>query len=173
MSYEKKIPKEKKKSLNSKWNPIFPRKQNDYQGYTVSFVFLIIIGCLNAFRSIVHTFFPDGGAKIIAGFNFDEIVNVDMMIWSWAWSGVFQILYSLVLWMIIIRYRRFIPAIYVLLILENLLMKLVGIIKPLTETLPESIPPGSIGYALMLPLLIVFFILSMRKSPKKMAALAQ
>lgn len=56
---------------------------------------------------------------------------------------------------------------YSLLIIENLLMRLIGVIKPLTETVPENTPPGAIAYAVMLPFLILFFILSMRKSKKK------
>ena len=145
---------EKKTRRNSKWSPIFPPKQNDYRGYTASLVFLIVIGCIYIFRSLVHTFFPDGGAEVIAGFNFDGVTNADMIIWSWAWSGVFQILYCLVLWVIITRYRGLIPAAYILLIVENVLLRLIGVIKPLTETLPESRPPGAIGYDIMLPLVM-------------------
>lgn len=163
MESEKKL---EEKQISS-WTPLLPPKQNDYQGYSASLVFLFIVGCTQIFRSIVHTFFPDGGTEIIAGFNLDAMGSVDMVLWSWAWSGTFQILYCIVLWMILLRYRKFVPMMYSLLILENLLLRLVSVIKPLTETLPEHTPPGAIGYALMLPLLIIFFILSMRKSNKK------
>ena len=116
----------------------------------------------------MHTFETHGGAVIIAGYTIEQ-VNDPMIIWAWAWSGVFQIIEVMVLWMILIRYRKFIPLVYIMLLMDNLLLKLVGVIKPTTPPTGGA-PPGAIFYLIMLPLLIVFFFLSLRKSSKYIVA---
>lgn len=160
--------KDERTQEKSKWIPILPPKQNDYQGQTAAIVFLVIMGCILVFRSLMHTFETHGGAVIIAGYTIEQ-VNDPMIIWAWAWSGVFQIIEVMVLWMILIRYRKFIPLVYIMLLMENLLLKLVGVIKPTTPP-AGGVPPGAIFYLIMLPLMIVFFFLSLRKSSKYIVA---
>ncbi len=164
---EKKIEK-KAKNTWEKWVPLFPPKQNEYQGYRVSQFVLYILGCLYIFRSLVHTFAPDGGAGIIAGFDVESFGSQDMVLWAWAWSGAYQIIFCFVIWAILLRYRRFIPAVYALILIETIMLRVIGVIKPLVETVPSHIPPGAIFYGVIMPVVtVVFFILSLRIPAKK------
>ena len=152
----------------SKWTHLFLPKQNDYQGYKASQIFLYILGVVYVFRSTVHTFLPDGGAGIIAGFDVENFGSQDMVIWAWAWSGAYQIIYCFVIWTVLVRYRKFIPAVYVLVIIEIIMLRVIGWIKPLIETVPSHTPPGVVAYSLIIPVLtIFFFILSLRIPRKK------
>ena len=162
------LTKEENTPKISKWTPLLPPKQNDYQGHKISQYFLYFLGCMYVFRSLVHTFAPDGGAGIIAGFDVANFGSQDMVLWAWAWSGAYQIVLCFVIWTVILRYRKFIPAIYVLVIIETIMLRVIGFVKPLVETVPSHTPPGAIVYGLFMPVLaIIFLILSLRIPKKK------
>lgn len=159
---EKDLPK------TSRWTPLFPPKQNNFQGHKISQYFLYLLGCIYVFRSLVHTFAPDGGAGIIAGFYVANFGSQDMVLWAWAWSGAYQIIFCFVIWTVILRYRKFIPAIYALVIIETIILRIIGFVKPLVETVPSHTPPGAILYGFFMPILaIIFLILSLRIPKKK------
>jgi hypothetical protein len=153
--------------LKKAWNPLLPPKQNDYQGYKASKYFLYILGCLYIFRSLVHTFAPDGGAGFIAGFDVENFGSQDMVLWAWAWSGAYQIVYCFVIWTVLLRYRKFIPTVYALILIEIIMLRVISLVKPLVETVPSHTPPGAVFYGIIMPFLaIIFFIMSLR-IPKK------
>ena len=48
------------------WSRLFP-SGTEYSGPKVPFWFLVLIAIMSTGRSLVHMFFPDGGAGVIAG----------------------------------------------------------------------------------------------------------
>lgn len=146
------------------WSSILPPKQNDYQGHRFAFYFLILIGLKDIFRSCVHYFAPDGGSGIIAGIPLESYSEGAVMtiINSFAVYGIGQLVHAAILWIVIIRFRIWIPLIYLLSIVSQVFAIVMFEFKPL-----PVIPPGQIGVYVLFPLTIVFFLLSIKNDEQK------
>lgn len=143
------------------WSRIFPPKQNNYEGSKIAFCFLILIGLKDIFRSSVHYFAPDGGAGIIAGIPLESYSEGAVMtiINSFGVYGAHQLIFTIILWGVLIRYRAWIPLIYLLIVITEVLGFILFLFKPLPVT-----PPGQIGVYILLPLTAILFLLSLKKS---------
>ncbi len=140
---------------------ILPPARNRYEGSPFAFYFLILLACQFTFRGCVHYFAPDGGAGIIAGIPLETYSDgaVRTIISGFAAFGIGHLLEAVIVWLVLVRYRSLIPLTY-LFILANYLL---GFALFLTKPLP-IVPPGQIGIYVLLPIVSVFFLLSIRKS---------
>lgn len=147
------------------WSRVFPPKKNNYQGSKLSYYFLFLLGLVETFRGSVHYFAPDGGSGSIAGIPLDTYSDGAVMtIANHAGGfGIYHLISAAVVWIVLARYRERIPLIYLFYIVENTLGFFLLQVKPLPVT-----PPGEIGNYVQLPLVILFFFLSIKteKTPE-------
>ena len=141
------------------WNRILPSVDESYQGPKIPFYFLILVTIASTARSLIHILAPDGGAYSIAGI--DILVpggtNIVAMFGQW---GASQLILALIFWLVIFRYRFLIPAMIAVVFLEQVLRVLAGQLKPVEVA---ASPPGGIGSLLLLPLSLIFFLLSIKR----------
>ena len=78
---------------------------------------------------------------------------------SFAVYGAHQLVFAVIIWGVLIRYRAWIPLIYILMLFTQLLALFIFVFKPLPVT-----PPGQIGVYSLMPLTALFFLLSIRKT---------
>lgn len=144
------------------WSRLFPAGQ-DYAGPKPPFYFLIMIAIASTVRSLIHIFYADGGAGVIAGIdiNVNGGTNIVAVFSQW---GASQLILALIYWLVILRYRSLTPLMLAVIVLEQLLRLGVGQIKPLEIAAP---PPGAIGSELLLPVAIIVLIWSLWLSPKR------
>jgi len=123
--------------------------------------FLVIIAVISTIRSLIHIFAKDGGANSIAGLpvDVDGGVNIIAMFAQW---GVSQLILAIFYWLAILRYRFLVPFMLAIVFLEQALRIAVGQLKPVEVA---AAPPGEIGSYILLPISLLAFILSLRKSP--------
>jgi len=142
------------------WSRLFPTGQ-EYEGPRSPFYFLILVAITSTVRSLVHLFFPDGGAGLIAGIDVsvDGGMNIIAMFGQW---GASQLILALVYWLVILRYRSLTPLMLGIIVLEQVLRLGVGQIKPLEIAAP---PPGAVGSGLLLPIAVVALVWSLWPSP--------
>ena len=102
-------------------------------------------------RSVVHLVAPDGGAGSIATIDItvEGGTNVVALFGQW---GAIQLLLAALLWLLLLRYRGFVPLVLLVLLLEPLLRAVAGHLKPL-ETLGTA-PGAALNWAVV-PVLAV------------------
>jgi hypothetical protein len=115
------------------------KADNVIQGSKVPFYLLILIASIGLVRSCVHIFSFDGGAGSIAGMNLN-VTGANGIIFAFALWGSAQLIYALLQWLVILRYRSLIPLMWGMQLLETLGRMLVGWIKPVTFA---YVPPGA------------------------------
>jgi len=143
---------------------IFPKQiDNDYKGSRIAAYVFLLLAIVGTLRSCVHIFAPDGGAGSIAGMDL-TVAGANNIIFSFALWGSNQLLVAIIQLVVFFRYKRLIPMMYLLLVLEILLRMLVGQLKP---PVFAHIPPGQIGNYIVLPLSLVMFYLSINTSKPK------
>jgi hypothetical protein len=129
----------------------------EYEGPKPPFYFLILIAIASTVRSLIHIFFMDGGATVIAGI--DTSVNggrnIIAMFGQW---GASQLILALIYWLVILRYRSLTPLMLAVIVLEQVLRLGVGQLKPLDVAVP---PPGAVGSELLLPVTVLALIWSL------------
>jgi hypothetical protein len=86
------------------------------------------------------------------------VAGADGIIFAFALWGSSQLLFAIIQLLVVFRYKSLIPFMYLMLILETLLRKLVGIMKPVTFA---HTPPGAISNQILLPLAAVMLIWSL------------
>jgi hypothetical protein len=145
---------------------LLPSKaDNTIRGSKIPFYFLILIAAIGAVRSCIHIFSPDGGAGSIAGM--DLSAGASNIIFSFALWGSAQLIYALIQWGVILRYRSLVPLMWGVQLLETLGRRLVGHIKPVTFA---HTPPGSIEnyvYIVLAVAMLAIAFWSGMKSPSK------
>lgn len=144
------------------WSRLFP-PANEYTGPNAPFYFLVLIAITSTASSLIHMFFPDGGAGVISGINtgVEGGGNIIAMFGQW---GASQLILALIYWLVILRYRSLTPLMLAVVVLEQLLQIGMGHIKPLVIAAP---PPGAIGSGLVLPIAAVALIWSLLSSNQK------
>jgi hypothetical protein len=144
---------------------LFPPEQ-EYQGPRPPFYFLTLIAVASTVRSLIHIFYPDGGASVIAGI--DTAVtggsNIIAIFGQW---GASQLLLALIYWLVILRYRSLTPLMLMVVVLEQLLRLGIGLLKPLESTAPA---PGAVGSEFLLPVAILALVWSLWPSRNENAA---
>jgi len=143
------------------WARLFP-PSTTYTGPKIPFYFLILIAVVSTVRSLIHMFFPDGGAGVIAGIDVSVQggANIIAMFGQW---GASQLLLALLYWIAILRYRSLTPLMLLVIVVEQLLRLGVGQIKQLVIATP---PPGAIGSELILPLAVIALFWSLWSNSK-------
>ena len=133
------------------------RADNVIRSWKLPFYIFILITLIGTVRSVIHILSPDGGAGSIAGMNL-AVTGANEVIFAFALWGGEQLIYALIQWVVIFRYRSLIPLMWAVQLLETLMRMLVGQIKPVTFA---HTPPGAIGNYIFVPLAVLMLALSL------------
>ena len=126
--------------MNTLRNLLLPsRADNTLRGSRVPWYLLIVVASIGVVRSCIHIFAADGGAASIAGMKLTP-GNANEVIFAFALWGSAQLVYALLQWVVILRYRSLVPLMWAVQLLETLGRMLVGRIKPVTFA---HTPPGA------------------------------
>ncbi len=126
--------------MNTVLDILLPAKaDNTIRGSKWPLYLLILVASIGLVRSCIHIFAPDGGAGSIAGMNLN-ITGADGVIFAFALWGAEQLIYALLQWIVILRYRSLVPLMWVMQFLETLGRILVPRFKPVTFA---HTPPGA------------------------------
>lgn len=117
------------------------KADNTIRGTKFPFYIFLLVATVGTVRSFIHILSPDGGAGSIAGMDL-SVDGANGIIFSFALWGSAQLIYALLQWMVILRYRSLVPFMWFIQLLETLLRMFVGHIKPITFS---HTPPGAIG----------------------------
>jgi hypothetical protein len=153
-----------KDNLPMKFNRLFPEKQNEYDGYKIVVILAILLAVISTLRSLVHIFFPDGGAGVIAGIELSGILR-GAVIFTFAWAGLYQLIFAILQWIVLLRYRRFLPLMLLLMLFEQASLFIIPLFKPISQTVLSHTPPEAIGNKILLPLMFLLFIFSFVRKP--------
>lgn len=142
---------------------LFPASTNqDYRGEPVSAWFLMLAGMLEFIPGCIHYFLPDGGAGVIAGLDLSQ--NRTLVLAVFAWVGSIQIPMGLMLFLIGLRYRTFVPLGLLIVIVTRGLMSIDGwFLKGASN---GHHPPEHFVSPVAVVLALVFLGLSLRVRPR-------
>lgn len=147
---------------------VFPSEaNNEYRGSPIALYTFYLLMAPMTFRGFVHFLKGDSGVNAIASiivFPGDPDPNTVIYMFSSLWGSqqfIMLLLYGLAL----VRYKSFLPLMYVTLILENLFRLVVSSIHPLNEQHFEHTPPGAYATLPMLVIAVVMLVLSTRWRP--------
>ena len=149
-----------------KFLPLFPEAKNDYPGYKAVLVIVVLLAIVSTVRSLIHIFLPDGGSNAIAGLVIPGDAN-SAVIFTFAWTGLYQLIFAIILWIVLIRYRNLIPLMILLLFFEELGLFLIPLFKPIASSLMTHTPPEVIQNKLLLPLILILFFVSLIAAPER------
>ena len=121
---------------------------NTWRGPRLPFYLLILTAAIGSVRSLIHIFAPDGGAGSIAGMDL-AVAGAGGIIFAFALWGSEQLLFALLQWVVILRYRSLVPLMWAFELLEILGRMLVGRLKPVAFA---HVPPGEVGNYVFLAL---------------------
>ena len=144
------------------------KADNTIRGSKLPFYLFILIAIIGIVRSCIHIFSPDGGAGSIAGMNL-AISGANEVIFAFALWGSAQLVYALLQWIVIWRYRSLVPLMWGIQVLETLGRMLVGRIKPVTFA---HTPPGAYQNYIYIILAVSMLALSLW-SGRKTASMAE
>lgn len=137
---------------------LFPAKaDNTVRGSKWPFYILILTAIVWTIRSLIHIFSTDGGAGSIAGMDLTG-TGANEVIFAFALWGAEQLIYSLIQWIVIFRYRSLVPLMWAVQLLETLGRVLVGYLKPVTFS---HTPPGVVGNYVFVILSILMLVLAL------------
>ena len=142
-------------------NAFLPLNTNiGYRGSPCSAWFLAFNGIVWIVPGIIHSFFPDGGAGVIAGLDLSH--NPTMIFGMFAWAGATQIAHGIVTVMVALRYRTLVPLFLLVSLIERLLLSWSGWIKHVPVS--GHHPPEHYASLISLPVILLFLWLSVRRS---------
>ena len=116
---------------------IFPERfDNRYRGHQIALWLLWPIALLNAAISLGAIFNPDGGAQSADGIPLNTFgpAGAEAVIHVVALLGLASLLLYLLFVLALLRYRAMIPLLYVLLIVDDIAHKAIGVMKPIAHT---------------------------------------
>ena len=144
---------------------LLPAKaDNTIRGSKLPFYVFILLATIGVVRSCIHIFSPDGGAGSIAGMDLSAGANV--IIFAFALWGAEQLIYALIQWVVILRYRSLVPLMWGIQFLETLGRKFIGSLKPVTCA---HTPPGAIENYIYLGLAVAMLALALWSSQRAAA----
>lgn len=138
----------------------FPKEQNDYAGPSIAVWFLILINIVGTVRSLIHILFHDSGAQSIATMNLNVGGSKNIVALLGQWGGG-QLIMSIIIWIVLWRYREFVPLMIAEIAIEQLIRIIIGRMKPLVTV---HHPPGRLGSFIVLPLAAFMLIISLIRS---------
>ena len=135
---------------------------NTMRGSKLPFYLFILIAGIGTVRSFIHILSPDGGAGSIAGMDM-TVSGANEVILAFALWGSAQLIYALLQWLVILRYRALVPFMWAVQFLETTLRMVVGHIKPVTFA---HTPPGAYQNYVYLVLSVLMLALAAWSAPK-------
>ena len=140
------------------FNILLPAKaDNTLRGSKLPFYIFFLIATIGVVRSCIHIFSPDGGAGSIAGMDL-SVTGANEVIFAFALWGSAQMIYALLQWVVILRYRSLIALMWLVQLFETLGRMLVGRIKPVIFA---HTPPGAYQNYIYLALAVLMLVLSL------------
>ena len=146
---------------------IFPENPNEYRGNNLAFYALILYSGLLIWRSFVHFLFWEFGLHDIANVmpleGTPDPMNLIYLFFS-VW-GLEQVIRSGLTVMVLIKYRGFIPLMFLINIIEwgvRAIYPLTDFFPSLTSDYTNGITPGAEGVPYILTFLVISFILSLK-----------
>jgi hypothetical protein len=101
-----------------------PSTNADYRGARSAAWVLGLLAVLTLAPGLIHSFLPDGGARVIAGLDMGD--RADLVRSVFAWEGATQIALGLAMLAVALRYRPLTPLFLALVVVERGLMSLQG-----------------------------------------------
>ncbi|MHC1740366.1 MAG: hypothetical protein AB9897_04570 [Anaerolineaceae bacterium] len=143
---------------------LFPTQaDNRLRGSKWPLYLFILVAAIGVVRSCIHIFSPDGGAGSIAGMDM-AVTGANEVIFAFALWGSAQLIYALLQWVVILRYRSLVPLMWFVQFLETLGRILVGRIKPVTFA---HTPPGAYQNYIYLGLAVLMLGLALWSANKQ------
>jgi hypothetical protein len=149
-------------------NKIFPATaDNHFKGYKISLWGFIAFMILMTWRSIIHMLFEQHGVHEIANFSVisgdpDPMLVIYRFFSLW---GFAQLIFCLVCWVVIFRYRSLIPFMYLLWLFEwsfrTFGYPLIREDIALQGIYTVGVTPGVVGAPFITFILVILFILSL------------
>ena len=134
---------------------LFPsRADNTILGSKVPFYAFLLLTFVGTVRSCIHMLAPDGGLASIAGLDLNVTGARDIVFFGAQW-GAEQLVYATIQWVVILRYRSLIPAMWLVQLVETSLRMFVAHIKPITFL---HTPPGAIQDKIYIPLCVLMVL---------------
>ena len=124
---------------------LFPQPlTNEFPGHKFALYIFMLLTVVTLARSLVHVFFPDGGAQSIATIPLNTFSTgaAGVVVGMFAHWGLSQLLLGTVYAIACIRYRAAIPLLYVFFIVEYLARLGLAVYKPV---LTVNTPPAQAG----------------------------
>lgn len=154
-----KQPTAKNGVMNPQRNFLPASTNGDYHGSLISAWFLTLMSLATIIPGCIHTFLPDGGAGVIAGLDLSR--NGPRIIGLFAWAGTTQIVWGLLMLVVSLRNRNFVPLLLGLLLIERSLHALnMWVLK---YTGDGHHPPETYLTLAALPIIALFLGLSLRQ----------
>ena len=147
---------------------LLPSNINDkYTGTKIAYYGLFPIFAVLIFRSLVHFLSESSGLvgiatikqfPLIDGLNPNNLIYLFASLW-----GATQVSLTIILLVLFIKYKSFIPLIYLICLLDQCFRIVSGMLHPLSEEYYINTPPGVISNIPVLIYLITMFYLSLIK----------
>jgi hypothetical protein len=136
---------------------LLPTVPTRFEGPAYAWWFAAAYLVVVTIRSLIHLLAPDGGAGRVATIDVavEGGANIVAMFGQW---GAIQLLLAALLWVLLLRYRGFVPLVLLVFLVEPFLRELSGRLKPV-ETLGTA-PGAALNWAVV-PLLAIVFWLSL------------
>ncbi|OYU69900.1 MAG: hypothetical protein CFE28_07760 [Alphaproteobacteria bacterium PA2] len=135
-----------------------PSTNADYQGASISPLFLLLTAIMTLVPGLIHSFLPDGGAGVIA--HLDMGNRRDLVIAVFRWEGSTQLALGLGLLAIALRYQTLTALGLALVIVERGLVTLhAWVLGPAGG----HHPPEHFASPVSVILCLIFLTLSLRK----------
>lgn len=123
-------------------------------------IFLGLLALLTIGPGLIHSFLPDGGAVSIAGLDVGD--HKAQVVGLFAWAGATQIVWGLAMLAVALRYVALTPLFLLLVLVErSLLMSRWWLLE--AADAPAHHPPAHYTGLILLPLVLLFLILALRR----------
>ena len=124
--------------MNIDVKKVFPKDPSSFNGYRAIRIACGFFLLLTIVRSCIHLFSSDGGASSIAGIDI-SVEGGDNIVAIFHQWGAIQLILSILLSVLFVRYPGFLPLILLTLAMDPIMRFISGQIKPLITDGP---PPG-------------------------------
>ena len=151
-------------------NKILPTEiKNIYKGHPIALWGFVVFLALMTWRSIIHLLYQEYGFHQIASFivitgDPDPMPMIYLFFSLW---GLAQLIFCLVCWVVIIRYKELISLMYILFIFEwairLILYPLTGLALANNELYNNGSTPGSDSALIIVIILISLFLFSIKE----------
>ena len=152
-------------------NKVFPMvAKNEFKGSRISLWAFIFFTVLMTGRSIAHLLFPEYAFHEIANFALISGQPDPMILFYRLFSlwGLAQLMFCLVCWLVIFRYRALIPIMYLFWLIEWVARTVLHMISASGSAPPgtyiSEVPPGVTLAPLVVGLLFILFFLSLKSA---------